>query len=708
MITQGQHWLVRVVRQAKLQGADALDVKSDLPLTIAWQRVCALCSIDTDTLAAVVASAFRTTTANLSAAEPTATKLLPASIARKHMVFPIRDRERYLVIATANPTDPDAESAVGFASGRMPQLEIAPPEAIERAIEAAYSVDGAVESILRLVGEGDVRLVSDTEAEKVSLDEIGSPPVVRLTNAIISEAIRQGASDIHLQPTPNIGVVRNRVDGVLRNTMQVPLPVMTRVISRIKILSKLDITEHMRPQDGSMRVAISDRNYDLRVSTVPTRGAEKCVIRILDTQASKTLSEIGLPARELELLRKQLKRRDGIVVVSGPTGSGKTTTLYAALGEIATEDLNAMTVEDPVEYELAGLTQIPIESKRGVTFASALRAILRQDPDVIFVGEIRDAETADVTIQASLTGHLVLTTLHTNDALGAIRRLSDLGVDPAAITQTLRASLAQRLIRRVCPDCAKPIGAQLTTEENRLEQEFGTRPTVRAIGCDRCADTGYRGRLPVVELFVMSPEVERLVLAGAASTDVSVAAIAGGMRTLRDSALERVRAGETTLEEVERVVGEKAEGDGSEPAKTSIATTAAASAKPEEDASPSVLVVDDDSANRLIARALLDRAGYKVVEAENGEQAWELISARPFHLVVLDLDMPRMGGREVLKKMRSTPATSSILVIVLTGTSDPESEMELLEQGADDYMRKPMDPNRFLSRVKAALRRAQG
>jgi CheY-like chemotaxis protein len=395
---------------------------------------------------------------------------------------------------------------------------------------------------------------------------------------------------------------------------------------------------------------------------------------------------------------------------------------------LATEDVNIMTVEDPVEYELPGLTQIQVEARQGVTFASALRAILRQDPDVIFVGEIRDLETAEMAAQASLTGHLVLATLHTNDAVGAVRRFTDLGLDPATVADCLRASLAQRLLRRVCPDCAQPATDPLTGIERHLSRRFGILPTVRAVGCDACAQHGYRGRLPVAEVFVTSPAVQRLILEGAAPYLVQEQVKEEGMRTLLQSALQRVQDGETTLEEVARVVGEDgASGADAAAEAVSPERLAALSATPppppppaaieaapvpdlgEEGSARRILVVDDDGATRVIARGLLEKGGFHVSEAADGSEALVLLArGEAFDLMVLDLDMPILGGRQVLRAVRGSVSTAGLPVVVLTGTADPGAEIEVMEQGADDYIRKPIDPPRFLARVNAALRRARG
>ena len=328
---------------------------------------------------------------------------------------------------------------------------------------------------------------------------------------IIRDGIAQQASDIHIEPGRKIGAVRYRVDGVLRKHMDLPMPAMNRIISRIKILAKLDIADRLRPQDGKARVRVKNSAYDLRISTLPAAGAEKCVIRILDSSAALTLDDLDLPALELERMRQLLSNREGVLVVTGPTGSGKTTTLYGGLRELADGKVNIMTVEDPIEYDLPAITQTQIETKQGVTFTSTLRAILRQDPDVILVGEIRDKETADTAAQAAMTGHLVLTTVHANDAVSAVSRLADLGLPYMTISAVMKGAVAQRLLRRVCSSCAEPVRGVLTPDERRLTENHGMEPVVRAVGCADCGFTGYRGRLPVVEVLTVGPRFQHAV-----------------------------------------------------------------------------------------------------------------------------------------------------------------------------------------------------
>ena len=692
------HWLLAAARRAGLAGADAAAVDVAAPLANAWTAVARGARLTEDELASRIATHYHLGAAELQAAEPRAQILVPEKLARRHHVFPLRETDRQLVVATSNPNDLDAEQALAFASGRTTVFEIAAPAIIMAAIDARYAPDRIVETLLDRVGAQvaeDIRLVEDVAPEALGTQEVESTPVVKLTSLIIGDGVKEGASDIHLEPGRDGGTVRFRVDGVLRTHMQLPMPALTRVVSRIKVMSKMDIADRLRPQDGRARVQAHGRTLDLRVSTVPTRDAEKAVIRLLDTKGNKTLDDLRMPAPELSRFRRLLSHRDGIVVVTGPTGSGKTTTLYAAIGELATGEVNIMTVEDPVEYELKGLTQIQVEPKRGVTFASALRSILRQDPNVIFVGEIRDLETAEVAVQAALTGHLVLATLHTNDAVGAIARFTDLGLDRAKIAGSLRGAVAQRLLRRVCNSCAVQIAGEPTAEEARLGTRYGTPAVMRTVGCGKCGKTGYRGRLPVLEVLLATPAFERLISIGAPGVDLQQAAVAGGLRPLKDVALEHLRSGATTLQEVDRVLGDTGAGD--EPPAPAL------------ESQPHILLVDDDVVNRTVARAVLEKNGYRVSEVGDGVAALERLDGPPeFNLMILDLDMPRLGGMEVLARVRKTVATAGLPVIVLTGSATQDAEIEAMESGADDYVRKPLDPPRFMARVKGALRRAGG
>jgi Tfp pilus assembly pilus retraction ATPase PilT len=383
--------------------------------------------------------------------------------------------------------------------------------------------------------------------------------------------------------------------------------------------------------------------------------------------------------------------REGIVLVTGPTGAGKTTTLYGALRELADGKVNIMTVENPIEYDLPSVTQTQVETKQGVTFAAALRAILRQDPDVILVGEIRDRETAETAAQAALTGHLVLATVHANDAVSAVARMSDLGLPHSTISTALRGALAQRLLRKVCTACAEPVRGVLTPEEQRLTERYETEPVIRAVGCQECGFTGYRGRIPVQEVMIMSPRIQQAIEMRKGHLTLERLAVQGGMRTMQEVALDWVTAGKATLVEVERVLGQVVEERRTEELK----------------GPPRVLVADDDEEARLMITALLEKEGFQVETAEDGRAVVDILKEDPaFSLLVLDLFMPHMGGREVLQWVRDSVDTAALPVLIRTGAEGEESEAELLEAGADDYLTKAVQPDRFLARVRAVLRRA--
>ncbi|HYU33551.1 MAG TPA: ATPase, T2SS/T4P/T4SS family [Thermoanaerobaculia bacterium] len=713
------HWLVETARRV---GLPASFVDRKATPEAAWTAVTQTAGIGQQELAQRLAAMYRLKVADLSTAEPHAVALVPEKVARQYGVFPLRQTDRELVVAVSNPADLAAEQDLRFASGRSTVFEVAPPAAIRAAIDRHYSAQKTADSLLERIDDSlaaAIRVVSDSHAEpvKVQVEEAQLPPIVKLTNLIIANAIRDGASDIHLEPERDGAIVRFRVDGVLRAFMRLPLQLFTRVVSRIKIMGRMDIAEHLLPQDGHIRMQMMGRMLDLRISSVPACDAEKVVIRLADSGSANRLEDLSLPARELAQLRHLLGHRDGIVLVTGPTGSGKTTLLYAALRELATGAINIMTVEDPIEKELPGTTQIQVEPKRGLTFAAVLRSILRQDPDVILVGEMRDLETAQTAVQASLTGHLVLGTIHANDATAATMRLADLGVDSSKIAATFRGAVAQRLARRVCRACAQPVGGTLTQEEERLAARYGIRPVVRAVGCADCGRSGYRGRLPILEVLVVSEEIETLIAAGAPLSQIQRMAVQeGGMRQLRDVAVERVLAGETTLDEMDRVLGEAMTKDESAAARErqgppldDLAASAVLTRPSEAPAArePHVLVVDDDAVSRTLAKAVLEKNGFQVAEAIDGVAALEHLEVyRNVQLMVLDLDMPHLGGLEVLARVRRAVATATLPVVVLTGTMDEEAEVAAIERGADDYVRKPLDPPRFVARVKAALRRA--
>jgi len=474
--------------------------------------------------------------------------ILPA-FWRNHELLPLAADERTLTIATWDATDRKPVEALAF-STRLKILEkIAPRSAIVAALEANYAPEAATAAAN--AAEFAATAADDDEIDRLK-DLASDAPIIRHVQRLINLAVEQRASDIHLEPAERGLVVRFRSDGVLREIETQPKAFSAPMVSRIKVMAGLNIAERRMPQDGRIRVAVHGKDIDFRVATAPTMHGESAVLRILDRQdVQLDFGSLGFDAGLVATLRDAIARPFGIVLVTGPTGSGKTTTLYAALTELNITERKILTVEDPVEYMLPGVNQVPVKPQIGLTFAHALRSFLRQDPDVLMVGEIRDRETAEVAIQAALTGHLLLSTLHTNTAAAAITRLLDMGIDDYLITSTLHVVMGQRLVRKLCVHCRAPY-----EPSREVQQRFNVQvasPWYRAVGCVTCEGTGYRKRTTILEALPMSDAVRAKVLAQADAHSIETVAVAEGMRTMFGHGLERVAAGETTLEEVLRV-----------------------------------------------------------------------------------------------------------------------------------------------------------
>jgi type IV pilus assembly protein PilB len=480
--------------------------------------------------------------------------VVTADQARSYGVLPRRLETRYCELFAVDPFNHHIVDDLTFALGLEVRLVVADPEEIESRIQRCYGEDTAsLEDLLAAIEpEGfaaDENGVSATDLEAMA----GQTPIIRFVNLVLAQAIRDQASDIHFEPFADEFKIRYRIDGALYEMAPPPRQLALPITSRIKVLANLNIAERRVAQDGRIRITLGGRAVDLRVSTLPTQFGESVVLRVLD-QSSVQLDivQLGLPEDVRKGLEEIIRRPNGIFIVTGPTGSGKTTTLYSGLRAINTPELKLLTAEDPVEYEIDGIMQVPVNPGIGLSFAAALRSFLRQDPDVIMVGEIRDLETAQVAIQASLTGHLVLSTLHTNDAPGAVTRLIDMGVEPFLISSTLEAVLAQRLVRRICPQCrtAYQPGEELLRQSGLDRRTVGDRPFYYGRGCSHCHQTGYRGRQGIFEWLQLTEALRELVLTRAPTLQLRQRAMAQGMRTLRDDGVRAVLDGETTLEEV--------------------------------------------------------------------------------------------------------------------------------------------------------------
>src|SRR6476659_6542974 len=443
-----------------------------------------------------IASRFRFQVADLAKPDPKLVATVPEQLARRFNVVPVSQTDSYLEVATANPFDIDAEKMLAFATGREVRMLLGSPSKIREQLDELYrETETAVARLLEgFASDFDVQQLKDEEESAASEEQASQRPILRLVDTMIADAVTNRTSDIHIEPIEGGVVVRYRIDGVLRQIMKIPRSAGIPLISRIKIMSGLDIADRLRPQDGRARISVDGVPIDLRVSTLPASHGEKVVIRVLNQKATTlALDSLGLSEDEEKGIRALLSNKEGIILVTGPTGSGKTTTLYSALRAVQGTGVNIVTVEDPVEYRLGeNVVQVQVNEKAGLTFAAALRSILRQDPDVVLVGEIRDKETAQIALQASLTGHLVLSTLHTNDAPNTVTRLVDIGMEPYKIAPALRGIIAQRLMRRLCQKCrvvaTDPVGERFT----RFVPAGVT--LYQAVGCSDCAMTGYRGR----------------------------------------------------------------------------------------------------------------------------------------------------------------------------------------------------------------------
>jgi type II secretory ATPase GspE/PulE/Tfp pilus assembly ATPase PilB-like protein/CheY-like chemotaxis protein len=775
-------WLVPTVEKVVAPGTlEALRAEVTKQPESLWSVVVTRKLATDDEILRAAAARFRLPVADLTAIDKGARDAVPEPLVRRYNILPIKQTDSYLEIATANPFDIDAEKDLAFATGREVRTFLCSPGRIREKMDELYRGGGNSDAVMQqLLGGMDERLqVTQLSEEEemadlaASADEAAQRPVVRLVDLMLSDGILSRASDIHVEPGEAGVAVRYRIDGVLRQVMNIPRTAGAPLISRIKIMSGLDIADRLRPQDGRARVAVNGNPVDLRVSTLPASLGEKVVIRILNAKATVlTLESLGMSPDERETIGALLNNKEGVILVTGPTGSGKTTTLYSMLRMVQDEGVNIVTVEDPVEYRLGkGIVQVQVHEKAGLTFASALRSILRQDPDVVLVGEIRDRETAQIAVQASLTGHLVLSTLHTNDAPNAVTRLTDMGIEAYKLASSVRGIIAQRLMRRVCTICRETLD---TPAPERVRKYIpADLKTYKAVGCPECSMTGYKGRFSVVEVLTMNTELERIIGAGATADKIAEAARQNGMRSLFESGLRHVLAGETSIEELLRVVEvpmseRESLGDSRAPGKSpansparktppgSPSPTAAAAAavgapSPAPAAPPApaqtpssrpaipdlsaafelldedqvvedisiitrrsgtrgrtVLLVDDEDTLRRVMRDLLVRDGYEVVEARTGVEALDQTDRHAPDVIVLDLNLPGMDGYSVLSELRSRNATRDIPVIVLTAKGDEDNEVRVFELGADDFLTKPFRAKALSKRLEVVLERKRG
>jgi len=720
-----QHrWLVDAVVEAGLPEAERLrENPLPEPLVDAWETVSKVTGMDPGTVADAVARHFRIRTADLDDRDAAVLRLVPEKVARRYVALPLREDGRSLQVAVADPSDFDGLKAIGFAAGRYIDPVVAPAYELSARISTSYGDHNPVADFLaREGGKGAtlpilVGVMEGDSAKNLRLD-LETDPTARLAALLFQEAISLGASDLHLEPMAGGAVARYRVEGVLAHSKFMPRDVQTQVVAHVKAIAGMDPTTRIRPQDGRARLFVGGTPYDLRISTLPAGKGENMVVRILSGESVESLSSLKLVEPEASQLRALFKRSAGIVVMTGPTGSGKSTTLVAAIKELSGPGVDIHTVEDPVEYKIPGVVQVEVDERQGLTFAAAIRSILRQDPDVLLVGEIRDAETAEAAKQAALTGHLVLSTLHTQDAPSAVFRLKDLGVDPSYLAEILAGACAQRLVRTLCPHCAKPVEGELSEEEARFELVVGTRPPKRAAGCPRCRETGYKGRVPIAQVFTMTPSVADLITEGTALSRVRALAHEEGMRTLSRCAADLVEQGDTTPEEVLRVLGEsfwlEIEYEKRRTVLTEDHDHRAVNPTPESMSdiptpkldTPQVLVLEEDDERRRVVAKALREMGYEVHEALHASDARAAMRIHQhISLMVVSLDEEGRTAREVLHEDYQALGGYAVPSVIIIPPGDQEVEPVLRANGAVDYIYEPFDPEDLKFRVAAAVRR---
>ena len=660
-------------------------------------------------IAELVKDAFRIDSVDLNPGEidKNAMQILPEKLCRDHNVLPVKVDARMVHLAMANPLDQEAIQRVSWATSREVTPLFCPPGQLDKLVQETLRPDamiyGLIEKLDQTVGLEQVKEQQEDEAAMARVHA----PVIKLVDAIIANAIKLRASDIHIEHDETNTLVRFRIDGLLKNIMVLPRFIgVGPVVSRIKIMSDLDVAERFRPQDGRAKVRVSGDEVALRVSVLPTRVGEKVVMRLLNEKSVQvSMGTLGFMPEVLERFKALLMREQGILLVTGPTGSGKTTTLYAALNTRRGESVNIVTVEDPVEYRLAGVNQVQVNEKQGLTFSGVLRSVLRQDPDVVLVGEIRDQETATIAFQAAMTGHLVLSTLHTNDAIGAIPRLANIGVEHFRVAAGLVGVTAQRLVRKVCPHCRyeAPIEELHPMIRSAQQRAFGKARHVKATGCAECGFTGYTGRLPLIEFLEITPELRAMITTGKQGDEIRAHALrTGALHTFDNDALWHIAEGDTTAEEVIPYTE-------FERRRTPRNPTPRVNAEVELDADgvkkPSrVLLAVGDKQDRVRFNDILVESRFAVQMANDGAAALGILAQDPPDALVIGLKLPILDGRQVVHAARTVVGLIDMPILVIAPKGSEGETGDLLSQGVDDILYEPLDAGRFRSRVTSVLR----
>jgi type IV pilus assembly protein PilB len=638
-------------------------------------------------------------------------------MAENYLLIPIKKEEKGLLVAMANPLEPHALDDLRFVTQMPIYIGVAPQTDILDAIERYYpmqdfekylytnlDIDRLISPHPRNLKEKDIQDISKS-AENA--------PIVQFINILLAEAIRLKASDVYIEPQVNIVIIRYLIDGIMREIMQIDKHVHSSIVSRIKIISNMDISIRRKPQDGRANIQYRDKTYDLRISSLPILYGEKITIRLLNPDMSKIgIKDLGFSDNDLNNFVKAISTPQGIIIVTGPAGSGKSTTLYASLNRLNAPDINIITVEDPIEYDIDGINQVQINPKAGITFASELRSILKQDPDIVLVGKIEDSETAAIAFQAAQTGHLVLTTLHTNDAPSALLRLTDLGIDNLLITDALIAVVGQRLIRKICQECKIPdsLSPQILKRlpPNMVEDKSVT--FWKGAGCEACQYTGYSGRLGLFEIMMITPSLKEVIKPDTSAYTLKKVAESGGFQSMAMDGMKKALQGLTTVEEVFRVAPPELQ----EPITELSLQEEIGTEKPILDELPAlvksvkpvkILVANDNPVVVKMLCNILEAENYHVIIAKNSLEAMKLsLHERP-DLIVTDFRLPKTDVLTFIKKLRSHLTTRYIPTIKLIEKNVVDSEVEAIDSRADDYIPTSISSKKLLSKISRILRK---
>jgi len=667
--------------------------------------------------------------------------LVPVKIAEKYNLIPIKKKDKNLVVAMSNPLEYDAVQDLRFVTECNIYIVVA---SISDVLKYQNKYYPKIDILKEITGKGDlettIELVQPKDEKDSQIPDLKSqallPPVVRFCNSMIANAIRSNASDIHIEPQKISAhnkklVIRYRIDGVMQESLKADINIHPALVSRIKIISGMDISERRVPQDGKAQVNYGNETFDMRISTIPTTYGEKVTMRILNPATARMNPEdLGFINEDLQKVLECLDQPQGIILVTGPTGSGKSSSLYAFLNRLNKPEVNIVTVEDPVEFDVPGINQVQINTKSGITFGRGLRSILRQDPDIVMIGEIRDIETAGIAFQAAQTGHLVLSTLHTNDAPSAITRLMDLGIGHFQISDALVAVIGQRLVRRIHTDCK--IKDELEPGVMKRIAPYFSETQIPAFHkgseCQGCNHTGYSGRLGLYEILVVTPSLKALISSNVGGVSIKEQAAKEGFKSLIQDGIQKAGKGLTSLSEVFRV----APPDNSARSRSMTVSQAGHSAQTPDppDIAPGkasihkeipafvqeertdfsggkikVVVAEDDAITQMILCNALESLGYQTMTADNGKQALEIILEKKPDLVVTDYLMPEMDGLQLIQALKAEGDTKDIPILMLTSMGELDSEISVMKAGADDFLPKPINRQRFLIRVENLAKR---